>query len=947
MKLHISMIRIKLVLPALLVLGVLACNSQKETLVNRGMHNLTAFYNILFNATQIVDESQRNIETAYQDNFETLLSVYKEPNETISQSEAKRLDDAIFKANKIINDKSQSVYVPDAYLLIAKANYLKSNFFNAIEFLNYLSGSYPGEKEITQPALVWKARSLMQLNKLKEAGVLLDTALKYKDSDKKTTSDIYATRAQLFIQSRLYIEAIGDLEKALQFSRTHQNKLRWKYLLGQLLEMNCQPDSAYIHYTKVAKSNAPFEMSFNANLNRISIGIKKKNGKMPNRTRQLKSLLRDDKNSDFIDQIYFQVANSYADSNDVENAIKNYNLSIRKSTNNRNQKGLSYLKLAEIYFQRADYVKAKAYYDSTVTSLPPAHPDYKQLKKKAGSLELLANRLGIIARQDSLQALAKLPEAERLLKIDELALGHEKIVLALELEKALAAASKNKSPGGRGGGGSGQSNAVQNGKFYFNNTTAISQGFTEFKKRWGNRELEDNWRRSEKPVADLANKMSDNPDDPNAPPVKATDKNTKSAKTKDDFKQKLIQSIPLTEDKRLASDTLIASAYFDIANYYREVMNDEAEAIRTYEELLRRYPDNKDKLAVYYSLYRLYSTENPEKSDMYKKMVLEQSPDSPFAKTILDPTYNQKNDAAELELNCVYNTAYALFVNKRRSEVMVYVYDAKTQYGKIRFSPQLAYLGSIALGHLQKLPEFEASLKQITTDYPDDKLVVPLVKQHLAYIDSNRTALSSRPTALLDRDPSEAGFIEEPVIEPEKTIPPVAIANDTTKIAKNEKPENKPGKEKEAAKENNKDVPKLTKEELKPPVLPLVEPGFFSLADSNEYYYVVNVPDVSVNLSSSRFGIGQFNRANFAGAGIKHQLKTINDQNQLIFVGVLSSKGMAEDYIKSISPLISQIMKIQTGAYNAFFISKQNLDKLKDRQTVDQYIEFYKKNFQQ
>ena len=127
--------------------------------------------------------------------------------------------------------------------------------------------------------------------------------------------------------------------------------------------------------------------------------------------------------------------------------------------------------------------------------------------------------------------------------------------------------------------------------------------------------------------------------------------------------------------------------------------------------------------------------------------------------------------------------------------------------------------------------------------------------------------------------------------------------------------------------------------------IPKPETGLFTLTDSGTYYFIVNVLDPSVNLSSSRFGIGQFNRTNFAGGGIKHQLKTINNQNQLIFVGEFLSKNEAADYYQKIKPLLFEIMKISPDKYTTFYISKQNLDKLKDRETVDHYLEFYQKNF--
>ncbi len=120
-----------------------SCRSQKDTSVNRGLQNLTARYNILYNARLLIDESQENIEAATYDDFGQLLPVYKEPTEASAVAEFKNLDSVIAKANTIIAEKTVSSYVDDAYYLIAKANYLKANFFNASEFFTYVFKTYP------------------------------------------------------------------------------------------------------------------------------------------------------------------------------------------------------------------------------------------------------------------------------------------------------------------------------------------------------------------------------------------------------------------------------------------------------------------------------------------------------------------------------------------------------------------------------------------------------------------------------------------------------------------------------------------------------------------------------------------------------------------------------------------------------------------------------------
>lgn len=907
---HILFIFRHLSFLCLLGLGLSACNPQKQNVASRGMQNLTAHYNILYNAKELVDESERNIQLAYADNYDRVISVYKEPNEALTQGETKNLEEAILKANSIANEKSLSQYVDDAYFLIAKANHLRSNFFNAAEFFTYVYNTYPEEKEIRQASLAWKARSLIESDRFEEAEITLDSALKYIHIEKKSVADIYATRAQLHIYAHEDNQAITLLEKAIKFAVNKQNKIRWTYLTAQLQELSDKPKDAYINYSLVVKSNASFEMAFNANLNRISIR-NELIGNTASRTQQLRALLKDDKNRDFTDQIYFQIANSYAADSDQEKAIENYNTSIARSTKNVTQKGLTYLKLAEIYLGQSDFLRSKAYYDSTLIVLPQTYPDYELISKKAANLELLADRLTIIAREDTLQMLASLPQSERELRIGEL--------VRRQSHKVLERTGSGNFSDPSTGSAQTMMTGAGDGKFYFNNSIALSQGLSDFKRRWGNRKLEDNWRRSQKSATDITNAISPDQAILNNPFMSPTGGET--VQNIEAIRNSFTEAIPLTAEQRSLSDQKIAAAYYDIANYYREVSSDSTEAIKTYEMLLNRFPENSNKLAVYYNLYRLYRSANPSRSEEFKNILLNQYPESPFAKTIIDPDYNQKADEQELAFIRFYNEAYDLYVSKDYDRTLVYI----ERYGQLfqgRALPsQLAYLKSLATGRTQKLPLLENSFREIINSYPDDQLIVPLVKQHLAFINTNRAPMEDRVVAIVDTDPNEVPFVEEPVSEPVQSPDPVVAAIT-----------NKPGAG-------------LPGTQALKSEAPLTESGFFSLEESGEYYFAVNVSDPRVNLSSSRFGVGQFNRINFPDTGIKHQLKAIDNENQLIFVGPFSGREAAASYYLNINPLMRDIMKIPANKYSTFFISRQNLAKINDRETLDRYAEFYKKNY--
>lgn len=730
-------------------------------------------------------------------------------------------------------------------------------------------------------------------------------------------SDIYASRAQLHIYAKEDAQAITLLEKAIKSGRNKQRKIRLTYLIAQLQEINNLQKDSYLNYTRVVKSNAPFEMAFNAKLS--SINLKNKlSGDTSSLTRQIAAMLKDDKNRDFTDQIYFQIANSYADANTIDKAIENYNNAISKSTKNVTQKGLAYLKLAELYFNQTDYVKSKAYYDSTLLALPSIYPDYALIKKKADNLELLADRLSIIARQDTLQMLAALPESDRTNKVNSL--------VKLEALKIQTRIANSKS-----GGSSSNQMSSTNGdsKFYFNNSIALNQGLSDFKKRWGTRKLEDNWRRSQKTASDISTGAS-----PFLTPDKDPFQQLKTAENAadlDSLRKTLIESIPLNREMKLASDQKISSAMFDIANYYQAVSTDTAQAVKTYEQLLKRFPENSNQLAVYYNLYRLYRSVNPKRSDEYKNILLKKYPESPFAKIILDPEYSQKADEQELAFNLFYNEAYNLYTSKNYADVLKMVEQQIVQSGVKKLSTQLAYLASLALGHLQKLDQLEIAFKNIVESNPDDQLIVPLVKLHLAYIDSNRTSMSNRVFALLDNDSKENTFIVDPVLEQ------VVVAKQNTEQKTEPTTTSTPAvPEKEA-------IFEAKKKEIKPEATVITE--FFDLDESADHYFVVNISDPSVNLSSSRFGIGQFNRVNLPITVIKHQLKSITNQNQLIFVGPLTGLEAAKNYFNQINPLIRDIMKIPATKYSTFFINKQNLDKISDVETLERYVEFYKKNY--
>ncbi|WP_431199151.1 tetratricopeptide repeat protein [Mucilaginibacter sp. P25] len=772
---------------------------------------------------------------------------------------------------------------------------------------------------------------------------------------------------------------------AIKYSYISNLKLRWIFILGQLQEVNLKPADAYESYTRIVKSNASFEMAFNANLNRIRIRDNQ-NGVKASKIDLLRALLKNEDNADFYDQIYYQIGEQQFKAGEIDNALKSYKQSVRVSTKNQNQKGLSYLRIADINFKnKADYANARLYYDSTLNNLSTNYPGYQLIRKKADNLQILTRLLETISREDTLQMLAALDEKARDAHIDEMVARKTRQQQQAALETTGAAANVNNGTMSNTldrNNNSSSSNKNSGSTFYFYNNSAISQGYNDFKRLWGNRKLDDNWRRSRRsntgiPTANTG--IGSQVNDPDAP-VGSAAYNTANVSA-GTFRQDLVKNLPLTPALLQQSNFRVYNAYFEMANFYRDVLEDKKEAIATYETLLARFPQSNDKPSVYYNLYRLYADIDAAKSNDYKNRLLKEYPESVFAKVILDPDYARKLADVDAVFNGFYNEVYDQYAQKQYAKVIEKANDLLNKYPDNRYAAQLYYLKAIAAGHMEKLPPFQADLQLIAAKYPQDKLIAPLVNQHLAYIDSNKVEIAARPVVLFNDDPNEIPF-----------TPPVAYQKQTeyrppyTPSAQNVTPQERlPERDTRIIAGAKTSAPQIQQAAIQQPKqlavgqIPLpqhqmpdtsrdiatqqapkqkdtvatVHPAainntpavnyIFSKRDSSNYYFVINVSSGTTNLASTRFGVGQFNRTRYTRSEVIHHVKSVGENNQLIYVGRFYSLADAKDYARTIVPLLPDIMKVPKDKYSIFIITKENLDKLATQSILDSYFDYYQK----
>ena len=378
------------------------------------------------------------------------------------------------------------------------------------------------------------------------------------------------------------------------------------------------------------------------------------------------------------------------------------------------------------------------------------------------------------------------------------------------------------------------------------------------------------------------------------------------------------------------SNQQIIDAYYDIASFYMQELNDPAEAEEVYQLLLKRFPANNHLAAVYYSLFLISKQKDEAQANDYKNKVLKDYPNSAYAKIILDPSFSLKQTELETAINKQYDELFDQYQKKDFARVIQQVDESQKAGSSNYLSPQYAYLKAIAVGRTSHVDALLTEFNAITTSFPDDRLITPLVKDHISFINEHLADFKKRTIALIDFDPNEPPFSSTarpaipvsaaivqaqptlPVKQPEKTTPVPIVSTE-------------------------KAIPTPIVSTEKTTTTPVVntENDIFTTAASAVYYYVIDVADASLTLSSSRFGIGQFNRGNYAGDNLKHQLKEF-DNDQLIYVGNFSNFEDAKAYAEGITPQLQQIMKVPVNIYKSFIISKENFDKLTSKDLVEQ-----------
>lgn len=880
------------------------CSTEKNTRASRTYHNITSHYNVYFNANESVKAGVANIQDNIEDDYTRILPIYKASSPTAARLVKSDMENAVVKASKLIeihsitskpkrrrnrtrryqefaSQEEFNKWIDDSYLLMGKAYYYEHNFVAAIDNFSYVTRKFPDE-DTRYDAYVWLIRCYSEMGRYVEASEVIQTLQGDDNFPRRLERDLAIATADYYKKQEDYAEAIKFLDIAIKKTFWKSNKARLEYIVAQLYQTIGKPEKAAEAYKAVTRMNADYKMEFNAMIN--AAGVFSGEGDADQLRKELRRMLRDKKNVDFRDQIYFALGNLNMKEGDKETAIQNYRKSVAASFQNQYQRALSAITLGDIYFKELNYEGAQAYYDSAMIIIDDTYPNYNVLSDKYNSLTNLVDNLQTVQRQDSLQQIAMMPKNEREALISKMIQDEqerqrnmENVAMQGQLNRGYYRSNRY-----RMGMGSQQEGAG----WYFYNPQTVSYGRVTFQQRWGKRVLEDNWRRSNKSTVsmDEMNEMAE-----------AVDSSQMVKRVEDPLKREYYtQDLPLTDSLMAVSNEEIRDALYNAGKIFKSEFSNYPRAAEEYEELNKRYPNNIYQLSSYFDLYDLYELMgDKQKSDYYRGLIISEFPDSKYAQFLENPNYFTEMEALTDSLNGLYQEAYRDYKTGRYRQVIPLTADMKKLKPDSTLMAKIDFMGTVAQGTQSNIHEFESLLKGYIGNYPKSDPTA-LAKEILTLIQDSTLADYQKLV--------EMGYINEE-IQNKELLPENQVENDEFG-------------------------------------------GKFSYDPDLLHYFVIAYPrDAKIDLNRLKFDIANYNIDHYTKIDFDIETENLNENTAMVIVRALENKENALIYHGAIIRKGSVFKTLKDVKYTNFVISSTNYREILDEKSLADYLKFFVKNY--
>lgn len=700
---------IKLLIILFSGIALSSCSQFSNSITSRSWHNLNAKYNALLIAREDFKYAKSQIDA--KEKISNNLPIFRRLDSTALDSSKFYLIDAVKKTSLIAEMHSNSKHVDEAYMILGKARLEKEEYFNAIETFKYLNTKGKTTKA-KQEAMILLMRAYIDYEDLISASQVSDI-LKNQTMNDKNRGLYLLTLAYLSQTQGQNANTVVFLEEALKLQKRGLAKARLHFIAAKLYQSLGETISARKNYNFVLKNKPNYDLEFYSR-----IGLMTTESLAKNTSLSFKDMLEDRKNQDLKGILYYNMGLIENRKKNFKNAFEYFQkASTETLETDKSQKAEIYKTVADTYFSEIlDYQKASLYYDSSLNYIESNTKERDFLIQKKQFLFDFVRYKSALDLEDSLQILSKMNPAELDFKLENLVKQKLENIKKAEEE---AAAAKVSLP---------STSPTTNGKksnWILYDPLEIVKAKNEFVRIWGNRQLEDNWRRFEKSSGAFSIKIEKSAVIDSQTSVKVNDDSLKNI-LENEANQELAfemadmkKRIPITELQLMASKRKQEEAIFQIAKIYKLKFKDDVKAKQYFNRFLSEYPKSNYNAEALYTM-ALYEADPAEST--FGKELRTNHPYSNFTR-LLKVGQKKFDTGKESEVTALYENAYKQYESLDYVAALVTLENGLDNYLGSQLEDMMAMLRIECLKKTNQKDKYTISLNDFVRSYPTSPLL--------------------------------------------------------------------------------------------------------------------------------------------------------------------------------------------------------------------------------
>ena len=858
----------------LVVIFLAACSSQRNTFTNRAFHNLSSHYNAYFLADTKIKAAENEVIENYKEDYTQILPVFIPIDSATIQKNKVSLDSARELSSKAIDWHRISKWVDDSYYLIGKIDYLQARVDDAKNTFRYVN-SQSKDKDLRHKALISLLHGYIDQDAVEEANFTIDYLSKETDINRDNTFDLYKTLAYYYEKRADQNGVIGALDRALNYTSDKKERSRLYFILAQRYQREGLDALAFDYFQKSLEGNPAYERSFFATLFAQQVAELNASKDLKKVRNYYENLYKDSKNKDLKDVVIFERALFEEKQNDIPLTLELLHQAAKEPGSIPRVKGYIYQKLAEIKLdQFKDYRATKYYLDSALSFIQAEDPVVQQLKEKKASLDTYVFHFERIDKNDSLIQLASLPKEEQVLRVQEF-ISSEKQRLADLKKEDVPTKSTSIFDNLLAFGDTGNEST-----FYFGNGAALQQGAIEFVRTWGNRPLQDNWRRKAalfqsstqpEPLSSAAATGAEAPSDSTGLPSLET----------------LLASIPKSPAQQEQANSDLEESYFEMGKVLFFQLKEPQRSGQYLDQLIQKYPKTVKKPEAYYLLY-LGQKELMRNADTYAQLLNIEFPESPYTFSVNNPQAGAGNKGS-LESAKGYEQAYEAYYSGNYSQARELIFATLEKYPLTRNTEKLLLLNAMVTGKQESREQFKFKLEEFIQNAKEPELITLAKAMLQPLLTSEELAAKASPLDVVK---------ENPVTE-----------NDESK---------------EKVSETG------------------VKESPYKATDDQTHIFVVALTPAEVETAKNLLGdLEAFHTQSFGNARLRTGNMNLSAQLSIFIISPFSNAEKAMNYLKIYQEKFTSIGLKEEVKANSFFISIENFQVLNKTKDLEEYLQFF------